>query len=257
MGKIVAVAVSLVAVILVGVFWAVPAYKSTQFTVLFPDAKGLVAKDNVYLAGTRVGQVRSVDLRGDDVAVRVRLDRDFKDQIAGDAAFFIDRYDSGKKSGRCLLVRQGNIEDGVVSSGDVVRGVDSLLRWKALEYRGAVRNMMQSETASNLLNSLENTARNIKARMEEVDWAALELQVHQDLELLLDESRKLKEREEVVAALAAIELRMQEIGQALDEVKDSEEAQKLHTALDDFYARLRNEIDNQNKTENNDRNRVD
>lgn len=71
----VAIAGAAVVALIVLLLSVVP-FGKTTYTAILAQSAGLVPKEDVQIHGVRVGEVRSVDLRGDVVAVRFTVSRD-------------------------------------------------------------------------------------------------------------------------------------------------------------------------------------
>ena len=133
-----------------------PAFETEEdrsFVVVFGDAKGMHAWADVFLAGIRVGSVRSVDLVDMKVEVRILIDQKYQDQITTEAAFFID---SDPKLATDPLVRIKIKRAGgqPVLPGHRFKGVDSPLAWKFLGMTSDLDGLGHSEEIQEFLDKL-------------------------------------------------------------------------------------------------------
>jgi len=94
-----------------------------EMEVLFRDTGGLAVGSDVRLGETRIGEVRSLEHRGDDVAVGIVVDERHRERVTTHASFHVERVGL-LSSDRYVAVRPGS---GIpVRDGTSVRGEGSL-----------------------------------------------------------------------------------------------------------------------------------
>lgn len=95
-----------------------------EMEVVFRDAKGLAVGGDVRMGDARVGEVRSLEKRGDGVAVGIVVDEQHRNRVTAESVFHVER--AGLLSGdRYVAIEPG--AGTAVRDGVSVRGQDSLV----------------------------------------------------------------------------------------------------------------------------------
>ncbi|MCF6290962.1 MAG: MlaD family protein [Desulfobacterales bacterium] len=211
------------------------------FAVTFKNSKQLQPGARVYLSGIDIGEVKSVELVNGNINVTVRLAREHKGRIPRTTMFYIDTDQNAPKE-KCILAKVTGRAGESIKDGDILEGTDSFLAWKMSEVADQVRDSIDSPQVRQLLQDLERFVNDFNEVLNDIDWDQLEEDLRQQAQSLIEDIDQAIRSEEVQQGLEELEDRIDRIQRALVEVGESEEARRLHEALEGLYNRLDEEL---------------
>lgn len=204
-----------------------------DFVVVFKDAKGLKAWDEVYMAGIKIGYVKSVDLVNGKVAAAVLLEEKYRNQVTTEAAFFIDADPKVTKNPfiRIRLKKEGGqpLEKNVR-----LTGIDSALAWKVLQYAADAHEIRKSAGMNNFLQIIDEWQLQFKEALNIIDLQKLDNRVREELDGLVKNLEGIVETEDIEHRIAELNEKLEELETLLQGMEQNQETKELTRALRDL-----------------------
>ena len=211
-------------------------------TVLFTDAKGLKPGADVFMNGVDIGDVNDIELENGKVAAIILFHWKYRKLITDKSMFFIDS-DTALGRPPVILVRNSEADGKPLVAGERIKGLDSFLKWNTQAYSNKFKEFMESEQMKKMFEDLKRLEQDFRNLFEESTSSEIEEQIREDLQQLAVELENALISKDIYKKLQEINEKIVNLKQLLENVQESEEAQKLKEALENLKEKVQEEID--------------
>lgn len=211
--------------------------KTPNYSIVFDGRKQVPVGAKVVMVGVEIGNIVSVKPYGTGVAVGIKVAPRYRTNLTESSRFFLVSEQTGGK----MLVKNIRASGQVLKPGQVVEGTDSSFQWGAYDFVTGMNNIMASEPIQQARETMRSYVNEMDRQLKGMDWDKLGRDMQHQMETF---SRKLEEvlsDEDMESFRQEIEKSYQDAVVAIDRVQNSEEAQELRRAVDNFYRKFREE----------------
>lgn len=131
------------------------------FTVVFPDANGLLPEAGVWMAGLEIGKVQEIRIASDGVEVFLFIKPDNRKQLTDKALFVIDpglgdsplpvvRVKAGARGGRAL------------QRDTRLRGMSSIVLWQVADFPEKIQELMNEPQLKESIRRLDELGQELQ-----------------------------------------------------------------------------------------------
>jgi hypothetical protein len=199
--------------------------------VLLEQRDGLAPGDPVLLKDFEIGEVREVELKDGRVRVRIRVQREFQDDLRINSTF---KVESLGRDRRCLQAYVVDPQSPPIRGGETIEGVGSglelALRIGQERARAWMQNLSRSEWARKTGRRLDQLQR----ELDEIDWKGAGERARRKGGELSREITDLLSDTEAGArrGMKSLERGVDGLSRELEQLGKSEEARKLRRWLE-------------------------
>ena len=207
--------------------------------VMLDERKGIEPGDSVWLQGSEIGHVESVQLRGNRVEVEVLLSPEYGSALNRGTTFIV-KSKGIFTSERRLEAHVLNPDAPLLENGETVEGVGSGLELALKKAIIKSTYFLQRVTSSKWFKEAVSSLEEVERKLEEIDWDEQSEALREGWEDVVHELEGLAEGAEESSSehYQRIRRHVEELSRELEELGRSEQAQKLRRHLEELFEKL-------------------